>query len=191
MRSFRTVVEEMCDVFSSLGLRYVIVGGVAASVLGRVRSTLDIDVILDLPEERAADVARAFSRRGFRVSEEDILDALRGRTHFSILDTRSRFHIDCKGAYGEAERRSLDGRRRRRVGRRYGYLDAPENLIVMKLVFGSEQDIADAEAVYVRQRRRLNLRRVDALALAAGVDREWDALRARIDPILRREERRG
>ena len=69
-------------------------------------------------------------------------------------------------------------------------MDAPENLIVMKLVFGSEQEIADAEAVYVRQRRRLNLRRASAAASAMGVRTEWDALRAQLDPILRREQRR-
>ena len=190
MRSFSAVVEETCALFSSLRIRYVIVGGVAASALGRVRSTLDVDVIVDLPEERIPDVVRAFTGRGFRTSREDIADALRERVHFSIIDTQSSFHLDCKGAYGEAERRSLEGRRRRRIGRRYGYLDAPENLIVMKLVFGSERDIADAEAVYVRQRRRLNLRRASAAAAAMGVRREWDALRARLDPILRREQRR-
>lgn len=51
MRSFSAVVEATSAVFSSLRIRYVIVGGVAASALGRVRSTLDVDVIVDLPEE--------------------------------------------------------------------------------------------------------------------------------------------
>ena len=63
---FSAVVEETCALFSSLRIRYVIVGGVAASALGRVRSTLD--VIVDLPEERIPDVVRAFTGRGFRIS---------------------------------------------------------------------------------------------------------------------------
>ena len=64
-------------------------------------------------------------------------------------------------------------------------MDAPEDLIVAKLLFGSPQDVLDAEAVYARQRPRLDLGLVSSLARQFGVSREWHALRRRVERILK------
>ena len=45
----------------------------------------------------------------------------------------------------------------------------PEHTIVMKLVYGSEQDVEDALGIYVRQRKRLGLRRMRQFASRQGV----------------------
>src|SRR2546426_347074 len=45
----------------------------------------------------------------------------------------------------------------------------PEPTIVMKLVYGSEQDVEDALGIYVRQRKRLGLRRMRQFASRQGV----------------------
>lgn len=189
MRDLRAVLLEAARVLSRLRIRYVIVGGVAATMLGRGRSTLDIDIIAELTPRHAARLERGFAQSGFQVSEEDIVDALAERSHFSVFDRKSDYRLDCKGAYSALERRALVDRRRVRVGRRFVYLDAPENLIVAKLVFGSDQDILDAEAVYVRLRDRLDVRRIERRAAEAGVSREWRRLRRRAERILEQERR--
>src|SRR5207247_770361 len=45
----------------------------------------------------------------------------------------------------------------------------PEHTIVMKLVYGSEQDVEDALGIYVRQGNRLGLRRMRQFASRQGV----------------------
>lgn len=131
-------------------------------------------------------LVRAFRSRGYRASQEDVRDALRERGHFSIFDSRSEYRIDAKGVYTDLQRWTLSERRRIRLDRTFVYVDASENLILAKLVFGSDQDLLDAEAVYVRQRGRLDLRRIEIRAKALGVLRKWTGLRRRIDPILLR-----
>ncbi len=128
--------------------------------------------------------ARAFRGRGFTVSPEDIRDALRDRGHFTVHDLRSEYRLDCKGPYTARERVALEMRRRVRSGRGFLYVDAPEDLVVVKLLFGSPQDVLDAEAVYARQRPRMDLRHAAALARRFGVLEEWRALRQRVDRIL-------
>ena len=179
MRGIDRVVTDAARVFSTLRLRYAVVGGVTSSLLGRPRSTFDVDVVVDVRPEHAVRLARAFRARRYRVDPRDVVDALREHGHFSIFDTRSEYRIDAKGVYGDLQRWTLQDRRRIRLGRSYVYLDAPENLIVAKLLFGSEQDIGDAEAVYARHRGRLNVRRIAARAKSLGVRREWAALRNR------------
>ena len=187
MRDLAVVVREATRVLSSLRVRYVIVGGVGANLFGRPRSTFDVDLILDIQEGDAERLSRAFRARGFSVSSEDVRDALRERAHFTVHDLRSEYRLDCKGAYSARERVALEMRRRVRSGKAFLYVDAPEDLIVAKLLFGSPQDVLDAEAVYARQLPKLDLRRVSSLARRFGVVTEWQALRRRVDRIL--EER--
>jgi hypothetical protein len=185
MRDLAVVVREAARVLSTLRVRYVIVGGVGANLYGRPRSTFDVDLILEVEEGHAERLARGFRASGFSVTAEDIRVALREQGHFTVHDLRSEYRLDCKGAYTARERVALELRRRVRSGRGFLYVDAPEDLIVVKLLFGSPQDVLDAEAVYARQRPRLDLRRVSLLARRFGVLEEWRAMRRRVDRILR------
>lgn len=163
----------------------MIVGGVGANLYGRPRSTFDVDLILELREGDAERLARAFRASGFSVAPEEVVDALRERSHFTVHDRESEYRLDCKGVYTAREQVALELRRRVRSGRAFFYVDAPEDLIVAKLLFGSPQDVLDAEAVYARQLPRLDLRRVSSLARRFGVSEEWRALRRRVDRILK------
>lgn len=184
MRDLVEVIRAGTQAFSSLGVPYVIIGGVASNLLGRPRSTFDVDIVADLAPEDATRLARAFRRRGFGVSEEDIRDALRERTQFSAFDDASEYRLDCEAANTPFERATLAERQRVRIDDSFVYIDVPENLIVAKLVLGSEQDVLDAEAVYARQRPDLNLDRLADRARILGVLREWEALRGRVDALL-------
>lgn len=189
MRDLEEVVRDACAVFSTLRIRYVIVGGVAVNLLGRARSTFDVDAIADMSRVGAERLVKAFRRRCFEVSLEDIEEALRERSHFSVFDSKSGYRIDCKGVYTVNEKRALSERRRLRVAGRLIFVDSAEDLIVMKLLYGSDQDVLDAESVYARQWSRLNMRMIAAMARTLGVSREWDSLRRRVDRLLASEKR--
>ncbi len=185
MRDLAAVIRAAVRALAAARVRYVIVGGVGSNLYGRPRSTFDVGLILAVSEDDAERLAAAFRAQGFAVSPDDIRDAVRERSHFTVHDLRSEYRLDCKGAYSAREQVALDLRRRVRSGRSYLYVDAPEDLIVAKLLFGSPQDVLDAEAVYARQLPRLDLRRVNSLARRFGVAEEWRALRRRVDRIVR------
>ena len=160
MRDLAAVIRDAVRALATARVRYVIVGGVGANLYGRPRSTFDVDLILAISEDDAERLAGAFRARRFAVSPEDVRDALRERSHFTVHDLRSEYRLDCKGAYTARERVALDLRRRVRAGRGYLYVDAPEDLIVAKLLFGSPQDVLDAvprrgrrDGSYASQRR--------------------------------------
>jgi len=181
MRDLLGVVDAATRALGSLRIRYVIVGGVAVNVLGRARSTLDVDIIAEFRVGSAARLESAFRKQGFRIREEEIVDALRERSHFTVFDTRSEYHLDCKGTYSKHERRALRERRRMKAGRRFLYFDSPENLILMKLAFGSDQDYLDAVAVFVRQRPRIDLARLASRAIEMGLAQSWRSFRERVE----------
>jgi hypothetical protein len=75
------------DVFAALhaaGVRYVVVGGVAVALQGHLRSTVDLDLVVDLVREQAAAAVAALTGLGLRprlpVSAADFADPdVRGR----------------------------------------------------------------------------------------------------------------
>ena len=57
------------DVFAALhaaGVRYVVVGGVAVALQGHLRTTVDLDLVVDLAEEQASAAVNALSGLGFQ-----------------------------------------------------------------------------------------------------------------------------
>ncbi len=183
MQSLKEVVKRVTDVLSETGLDYVFVGGLAVAGWGNVRTTRDIDVIIDLREDDMERLAKTLIDEGFEVTIEDIQDALREKTHFTVFDSRSDFHLDVKGAYSERERRTLQTRKAVRLWEGI-FISNPEDTIAHKLLFGSEQDIKDADGIYARQLERLDLNYLDEIAAEMGVKGELDELKKRVEKQL-------
>lgn len=178
-RTLDMVLRTAEDVLRASGVDHVFVGGVTVLAFGMPRTTTDVDVIAAMEPRNIPTIVERFRRAGFVASAQDLHDALVEGGHVTVHDTRSVYRIDLVPARTEAHREAL--RTKRRVawrGRRLPFA-APEHTIVMKLRWGSEQDLEDALAIYVRQRKRLDLRAMRALARRNGVGRLLRDLEAR------------
>jgi len=163
-RSFVAVVKAAERSLRAAGMDHVFVGALAVGAFGVPRTTTDVDVIVDYGEGGVDSLAEAFRRQGFRVSADDLRDALAEKSHCTVHDARSEFHLDlvpaAKPTAKDAIRHSVSVRWRNTILP----IADPEHTIVMKLVYGSEQDVEDALGIYVRQRKRLGLRRMRQFA---------------------------
>ncbi len=163
-RAFDAVVRATEEALRRSGVEHVFVGAISVSAFGLPRTTVDIDVIANFAPGDIPSMSSAFRRRGFRTSEEDLLDALREGGHSTIEDTRSPYRVDLAAANDFAARHALEAR----VPVRWRAVDlpiaGPEHTIVMKLQYGSEQDLRDALSIYVQQGQRLDQRRLLAFA---------------------------
>ena len=168
-RSFVAVVKAAERSLRAAGMDHVFVGALEVGAFGVPRTTADVDVIVDYGEGRADSLAEAFRRQGFRVSADDLRDALAEKSLFTVHDARSEFHLNlvpaARPTAKDAIRHSVSVRWRNKTLP----IADPEHTIVMKLVYGSEQDVEDALGIYVRQRKRLGLRRMRQFASRQGV----------------------
>jgi hypothetical protein len=179
-RSIEEVVKEVASALKALGVEYVIVGGIAATSWGNIRTTLDVDVVMNIKEKDAESLSSELQKRGFRVSKEEIIGALKDRSHFTALDDRSLIRLDGKGAYGSRELESLRTRRKIILGETEYYIASPEDMIANKLLSGSEQDIRDAEGIYVRQMDHLDEVFLRKTAKKLGVSEKLEKLERRV-----------
>lgn len=168
-RSFVAVVNAAERSFRAARVDHVFVGALAVAAFGVPRTTTDVDVIVDYREEDAPRLAESFLRKNFQVSAEDLRDARAEGTHCTVHDTLSAFRVDIAPA---SRPRAKDAIRHSVRVRWRGItlpIADPEHTIVMKLVYGSDQDAEDALGIFVRQRKRLKMRRVREFANRQGV----------------------
>ncbi len=175
-RSFVAVVKAAERSLRAAGVDHAFVGALAVGAYGMPRTTSDVDVIVDYRDEDVPRLAEAFHRLGFRVSVGDLKDALAEGSHCTAHDPLSGFHLDLAPALRPAAKDTI--RRAVRVRWRGATLPiaSPEHTIVMKLVYGSDQDVEDALGILVRQRGRLDLRQMQEFARGQGVLEALEAL---------------
>jgi hypothetical protein len=185
-RTLDDVLRTTEDVLREAGVTHVFVGGVAVLAFGMPRTTMAVDVIVALKPQMIPRIVAGFRAEGFLVSAEDLHDALTEAGHVTIQDRRSVYRIDLVPASTPGHREAL--RAPRRVswrGRRLPFA-APAHAIVMKLRWGSDQDLEDALGIYLRQKRHLDLPALRSLARRNGVAGRLRHLEQRAEESARR-----
>ena len=145
---------EITKILSDLDIEYFVTGGMAVSVWGRPRSTLDIDVIIKIPESKVDLLIKAFkeiSEAGY-ADEEMAKEAIYNKGEFNFIDGNSGLKVDFWVA--KNNERSLLEFRNKRLERFIGqdiYFSSPEDLILSKLLWrkqgGGEKHMEDAKSV--------------------------------------------
>ncbi len=157
--SFESFVSRTVLALNEAGLDYVIVGGLAAIVHGRLRSTVDVDVVINLQSSDTASVARlvsAFRRHDLDILEHEIISSLNERSHFSVFDTKSPLRVDAKGVYTRLDSMALEHHRKAKLLDLDVWVASPEDTIIAKLIYGSPQDIEDATSIIINLLEKLD-----------------------------------
>lgn len=166
---------------------YAVTGGFAVAAWGEIRTTADIDLLLDVDEASAHMLSASLARAGLGMSVDDVRDVLREGGHVTIFDQRSIYHADALLAQNAPVRLEIRDAREAVVFGARCRVVAPEDLLVHKLRFGSAQDVRDAEGIYARQRERLDRPALAAKAARLGVEPQLRDLEARVDRAIDRK----
>jgi hypothetical protein len=180
MQTIEETIRLICEYFDNKGIDYSLVGGVTLPLLGAPRSTFDVDIIARIDEKDAKGLAEYLKSRGFLASEDDIIAALREKSHCTIEFGNPPYRIYLKGAYSEREEETLSKAKRLEYLGLKVMVQSPEDAISNKLSFGSEQGIKDAISIFVRQKPTLDMQVLEARCKQLGVQRELDDLISKV-----------
>lgn len=126
LRDFVTRVDE-------LGIEYMITGSYAMSIYGEIRTTRDIDVVIELQREDAARFAAAFIN-DYYVSDESIRNAISRRSMFNLISHQYGGKVDCIiGKDTEFARQSFERRVSANIADVQVWVTTKEDLIIAKL----------------------------------------------------------
>jgi hypothetical protein len=179
----------LAGVLDQLGIPYMLTGSLVSSMQGSPRSTHDIDLVVDLPADRINEVYTAFPAPDFYLSQEAMVEAVRTRTMFNVLDTAEGDKFDFWVLTDEPFDLSRFKRRRFMEvdGEQYP-VSSPEDTILMKLKWshaagGSKRQELDAQNVYELQHVRLDTAYLEYWVRELGLADAWERLLAQAKPV--------
>lgn len=153
-------IERVLDALNSAGVRYMIVGGVAVVLHGYLRTTADLDLLLDLEHDNLTRAMRALTELGYRprapVAAEAFADEAsreswvrdKGLTVFSMwsskvpaleVDLFVREPVPFSDAFSRAIRVPLEST--------FGWVVSLQDLVKLKTISGRPRDQEDIEAL--------------------------------------------
>ncbi|MBU0604788.1 MAG: nucleotidyltransferase family protein [Candidatus Omnitrophica bacterium] len=63
------IYEDILREFQKQKVRYVLVGGIAVNLLGSLRSTADMDILVEMTDTNLAKIASILKKKGYRVKQ--------------------------------------------------------------------------------------------------------------------------
>ncbi|HAH20062.1 MAG: hypothetical protein A2Y00_09165 [Omnitrophica WOR_2 bacterium GWF2_43_52] len=135
---------------------YIIIGGIAAGILGEPRLTGDVDVDIVLKKDSIGEFLSKARKEGFNVDERKSL--VRGKTTGVFQIRYGDFHVDFIIASIDLEREAIKRKKVVRLYRVKAFFPTPEDFILLKIVPARPQDIADIEKVVMRNKGILDVK---------------------------------
>ena len=175
--NFEFFIRDFIGAFNESEIKYVLIGGIAVNYYGRPRSTLDADIIIERDENKIKILEQKLRSNNFLVSDNEIIDAVNDKTHCSIFwDKDILLRLDIKTPTRLLEEEALMNRKKITVFDKKIFIQIPEEIIIAKLIYGSDQDHDDAYSMILRQGDKLNYELLHRLSKREGVQEKLEKL---------------
>lgn len=153
--NFEDCVISIYEFLHNLNLPYMIIGGLAGSVLGEPRTTLDIDMLLFTKPDNLPEFLARAKRFGFKFENSLALKNAKEKLCFQM--EYGTVTVDCLLAETLFESEALFRKIQIKIGKFKIYFPSPEDFILMKLLVGREKDILDVKNVILRHKNDLDV----------------------------------
>ena len=153
------MIKSLDDALEQLNVPYVIIGGIAASVLGRPRTTMDADVVVLITARKLPSLLGALKSHGFRISpsrEKKVSEKLKKLLPAKI-SYKGGFSTDIRTASYSLDKSAIKRALRVEMFDRKLPVATPEDVILYKVVRFSDMDKADMKAILSRFRQKIDL----------------------------------
>jgi len=131
---------QVCSLLNKHGARYLVIGGYACILHGLVRTTEDVDILIEESEENYLKVRNALAELPDHAAQELVVEDFTDNVVVKVADavevdvSRRAWKVDYASAVGGAKRRTIEGVE-------VPYLNVPD-LILSKQTY-REKDVAD------------------------------------------------
>ncbi|OLS22080.1 MAG: hypothetical protein HeimC3_32680 [Candidatus Heimdallarchaeota archaeon LC_3] len=153
----KSIIVDFVNYFNNNSIPYVLIGGLAVNIWGRIRTTMDADFIIDQSKLDIEEFLAYLQERKYEITSQDMINGLNERINITIWS--GIFRVDLKGIYNSFAKKSIEMAHKIKLFNVEVKVDSPELLIISKLCYGSEQDFEDAASIFLRlkNQNRLNL----------------------------------
>ena len=184
------LLNHLLSVLNENHIDYMVTGSIVSSLQGEPRATHDVDLVVNIPVSSISALLIAFPPPQYYLTESSIIEAIKFKTMFNLLDTSEGDKIDFWILTDEPFDKS-------RFARKYeesvfGFkmkISKPEDTILAKLRWaklsgGSEKQFTDAMRVYEVQYGILDLPYLQNWVNQLQVNELWTRLKNEAMPLI-------
>jgi hypothetical protein len=178
---FIETLEWICGKLQSANIPYMITGGAAVGFWGHIRTTMDIDILIQIHNEQIAPLLSSIEGEAC-IDIEKAKKAILDKNMFNIIHNKTCFKIDLIPLSEDSfEIQKFNNRVKMNFQDKDIYVISPEDLIISKLLWsksagGSERQIKDCESIYILNSENLDLDYLKRWAKTLGIEEEFDKL---------------
>ena len=179
---FVETLRWICNKLEFANVPYMITGGAAVGFWGHIRTTMDIDILIQIHNKQIDSFLSSIKNDAY-VDIGETKKAISARRMFNIIHRKTCFKIDLiplkeKDIY---EIEKFKNRIKVDFQSKYIFVISPEDLIISKLLWsksagGSERQIKDCESIYRLNYENLDLNYIEKWAKTLGVKDDFDKL---------------
>lgn len=162
------------------GVAYMLVGSFASSFHGALRSTYDIDLVIEASPAQLSALITALQREGYYAELDAALDAHRNQSLFNVIDTTTGWKIDL--IFRKSRPFDQEEFRRRRAVKFFDiqlFVASAEDVIISKLEWvklgGSQRQVEDVAKVLAVQWKALDQNYLSQWIGALQLQEQWSA----------------
>ncbi len=175
-------VIEFTEVLDDSNLKYVLVSGYIAILLGRSRGTEDVDVIIEELEQKETEkLVERLTEEGYwciNSSKNEIFDMLKDELAVRFAEKDKIIpNFEVRFAQDEFEKQALDNKIMVEIDSNPLYISPLELQIAYKLYLGSEKDFEDALHIYELFKDELDMEKVEKLCIRLDVGVKLNEIR--------------
>ena len=167
----------------------MVIGGLAVAVLGRPRTTRDVDAIAFVEEERWRSFLKKAASFSFRSRTPAAVEFARSNRIFLLHHKKSQVDVDLSLAGLPFEGEALQRAQKVKVGRLVVPIPTPEDLIVLKAGAGRPRDWIDIDGI-LDQSAKLDVAYIRTHVDVLASDLEQPEIYQQLDERLQEHFRR-
>lgn len=177
------VLHRITTHLEKCGIAYMLVGSFASSFHGALRSTQDIDLVIEASPEQLSTLIAALQREEYYAELDAALDALKHESLFNVIDNATGWKIDL--IFRKSRGFDQEEFRRRRSAKLYDiqlFVASAEDVVISKLEWsklgGSQRQIEDVAKVLAAQWKTLDQVYLSKWIKELELQEQWSAAKS-------------
>lgn len=129
------------------GCRWMIIGGVAASLLGKPRFTADVDAVALIEDKELSNLLKVAEHFGFKARIKDAVEFAQKNMVLLLRHTKTGINVDLSLGLLPFEKEAINRSKQFKIANITFNLPTPEDLIIFKAVAHRPRDIEDIREI--------------------------------------------
>lgn len=180
---FSTVFAKTIRLLKETKTPYLLIGGLAASLLGEARITNDADFIIVINDKKLRTFLKKAKEKGFKFPKKKLWETLSLKGIFRLFCEG--LHADFIRASTELEKQAFKRKKKTKLFGKVIFIPSPEDMVLFKIIPGREIDLIDIKRILTRHWKKLNQKYLEEWAMRISDEAEDARIYYRLKKIIK------